>query len=133
MKLPERRVLVHGSARVFLWTGARHNVVRMEGIIREENVGDWLAPLIDEMHGTADRARMEEVTLDIRRLEYANAAFWRCLVQWLKRIREDTNGYDLRITSDPNRAWQHLGVPILRVFSLDATGVERLVLDMEAP
>jgi len=119
---------VHGASTVQLWVGPKENSIRMEGVIREADAGTWLDPLMDEIHRTALRAALDEVILDIRRLEYANAVVWRCLVQWIRRMRELRDAYRIVILSDPNRHWQAVGAPALRTFSLDATGTERLIL-----
>jgi hypothetical protein len=121
------------TAHVEVWAGAT-NTVRMVGVMREANIATWLLPLIDEIHTTATEARFEEVVLDIRPLEYANAALWRCLVHWVKRVcHEGSSTYKLRIVSDPKRYWQQIGVPTLCAFSIDPSGVDRLILGRNVP
>jgi hypothetical protein len=125
--LDERRV-AQRAAQVEVWPAAS-NIVRMSGVMRESNISLWLLPLIDQIHSKALQSGFEEVVLDIRALEYANAALWRCLVHWVKRVCQSaTVTYKLRILSDPSRSWQQIGVPTLRAFSLDTSGTERLIL-----
>jgi hypothetical protein len=122
------RSLVRGTARVHLWGGTYENVIRMEGVIREANVDQWLKPLFEEIHEAAVRLKLRELVLDIRPLEYANAAVWRCLVQWIKQMRQLLQAYRLIIVTDPKRSWQKVGAPALRAFSLDGNGIERLIV-----
>lgn len=123
-----RRRVVRSTVRVDVWA-APGNVVRMTGVMREPDVGSWLVPLIEEIHAGALEAKLDEVVLDIRTLEYANAALWRCLVLWLKRIRDASETYRLRLISNPVHRWQSVGVPALKVFGLDAQGTERLIVE----
>lgn len=125
---PEPRRFVHDSVRVHMWVGSG-NVIRLTGVMREPNVGTWLAPLIDEIDRVAIEQRMREVVLDIRGLAYANVALWRCLVLWLKRIRTRPDAhYNVRLISDSGHRWQQIGVPTLRVFGKDSRGTDRLII-----
>ena len=68
---------------------------------------------------------MSEVVLDITKVEYANANLWKCLVFWVKRMREDPDSkYRLRLISNPAHAWQRAGVPMLRIFGAESLVVE---------
>ncbi len=124
--------LLRGTARVDAWSHGS-NVVRMQGVMREENVGVWLLPMVSEIHNAALREGLREVVLDIRVLEYANAALWRCLVHWVKLVRQERRAYKLRVLCDSTRSWQQIGVPSLRTFCLGAGGDERLILETEGP
>jgi hypothetical protein len=126
---PRARAIVHGSVQVHLWTGVTGNTVLLSGVMRELEVGAWLRPLLEDIHEVAVEHSMKEVVLDIRRLEYANAALWKCLVAWLKRIHQPGTKYNLRVISDPSQSWQRIGIPTLRVFGTDSQGVERLVVE----
>jgi hypothetical protein len=102
--------------------------VAFEGLMREPHPDTWFLPLINEAHGHAVNDRLREVVLDIRQLSYANAAAWKCLVYWLKRMHQDSRaGYRLRILCEQAHSWQHVGMPALRVF-----GGERLVIEVYA-
>ena len=101
------------------------NIVHIEGILREPDVQVWLSPIIESVHRSAVRAALAEVILDIRKLEYANAAAWRCLVQWLHLIHRDVKAnYTLRIRSQPAYRWQVVGMSTLRIF-----GDEHLIIE----
>jgi hypothetical protein len=122
------RVIEHGAVQVSLWTNGG-NTIAFEGVVREADVDSWLLPLIDDVHRTATIRQFAELVLDIRKLEYANATLWKCLVLWLKRLREEQAGrYVLRIVADTTRPWQHIGIPKLRVF-----GGNRLLIEECTP
>ena len=128
----EARVVKQGAARVDVWLNGS-SLVRIRGVMRELKVSSWLLPLIDEIHATARAQHLAEVVLDIRALEYANAALWRCLVHWVKRVRQQVEEpYRLRIVSNPGCSWQRIGVPSLRPFSVDDSGAERIVLEAKS-
>jgi hypothetical protein len=103
-------------------------VVAFEGLMREPHPDTWFVPLIDEAHGKAVAEQLREVVLDIRKLSYANAAAWKCLVYWVKKMQQDRRAaYRLRVLCEEAHSWQHVGMPALRVF-----GRERLVIDVYA-
>jgi len=105
--------------------GGEYSVV-FEGLMREPHPDTWFVPLINEAHTHAVSDRLREVVLDIRNLSYANAAAWKCLVYWLKRMHQDSRAsYRLRILCEQAHSWQHVGMPALRVF-----GGDRLVIEV---
>jgi len=124
----KEKVIERPTATVHLWGGPAKNVVHMVGVIREANAEAWLTPLLSDIHTTALARGLKEVELDIRALEYANAALWRSLVVWIKQIRERPGTYNLRVTWDPGRRWQEIALSTLRVFGFDSkTGVRVMI------
>jgi hypothetical protein len=100
------------------------NLIVLEGTLREPNPGEWLMPLIDELHQQSIVQRVSELVLDLRRLSYANAAGWKCLVYWIKKMNQDRRArYRLSILCSHEHQWQAVGMPALRVF-----GGDRLVI-----
>jgi hypothetical protein len=121
MKL-DARTFVRGGAEISLATGG--TTLRIAGSLREKDVGAWFEPLIQQIHAAATEHAVPEVVLDLRDLEYANAALWSCLVDWLRLIRREMRQtYKLRLRSGPH-GWQRIGVPTLIVF-----GVDRLIVE----
>jgi hypothetical protein len=106
----------------------REYTIAFEGLMREAHPDTWFVPLIDEAHGKAVAEQLREIVLDIRRLSYANAAAWKCLVYWVKKMQQDRRAYyRLRVLCEEAHSWQHVGMPALRVF-----GGDRLVIDLYA-
>jgi hypothetical protein len=90
----------------------------LQGTLREgEGEACWLRPLIEELHRRAVERDLAQIVVDIREVEYANAAAWKCFVHWLRLAREDQAArYSLRIVANHQRKWQQLGLPALRAF-----------------
>ncbi len=117
MSLPVRE-FKRGSADVLI--SERSNVLRISGILRDPEVQSWLYPLFEDVHRAAAHSKLSEVVLDLRALEYANAAAWRCIVLWLRLLREDQHArYRLHIQSQPRYQWQRVGIPALVAFGQD--------------
>jgi hypothetical protein len=107
--------LERGPLRVFSSDQTPNGLV-MEGVLREPDPAAWLCPLIDSVHTRAARDGLAEVVLDLRALEYANAAAWKCIVYWV-RLLGDGSKYRLRILTDQKHRWQQVGMTALRVFA----------------
>jgi hypothetical protein len=117
--------LERGPLRLFTPPGTS-NVIMIEGVLRELDPAQWLTPLIDDIHKQATRARSSEVVLDLRGLAYANAAAWKCIVYWVRLLKEATDApYRLCILAEEKHRWQQVGMTALRVF-----GEERLEIVM---
>jgi hypothetical protein len=98
-----------------------------EGILREPNLERWFYPMVDEVHQRAVDQKLREVVIDLRRLEYANAAAWKGLVYWLRRLREDPAAvYRIRIRANEAHRWQRVGMPSLQVFGQDRLIIESI-------
>lgn len=99
--------------------------VTIEGIMREPDAEAWLCPLLLQVHQAAVERRVGEVVLDLRRLGYANAALWKCLVYWLRLMRhEHVARYGMRVLTKPGCRWQRVGAEALGKLSADRFIVE---------
>jgi hypothetical protein len=100
------------------------NTVRLEGVLGEVDVRNWLFPFLQLVHQQAVASSMPEVVFDIRRLSYASAGVWRSLLLWLRLLRSERGApYSVRLLSDPAYRWQKMGVPAIVPF-----GADRLVV-----
>jgi hypothetical protein len=100
------------------------HTIKLQGVLNEHDVRDWLYPLLRNIHQTALSTNMPEVVFDIRLLTYANASLWRSLVLWMRLLRESpSTPYSVRLLSDPVYRWQKMGIP-----PLARLGGERLVI-----
>src|SRR5690349_21829133 len=83
------------------------NTLVFRGTLREADIHVWLSALVDEVHERAVGRKLAEVIVDLRELEYANAATWRCFIYWLRKLdAESRRKYTLRIRGDASRSWQ---------------------------
>jgi hypothetical protein len=102
------------------------NALAFRGVLRDADVHVWLSALVDEIHERAVGRKLAEVIVDLRELEYANAAAWRCFIYWLRKLdAESRQKYKLRIRGNPAQSWQSLGIRALVPFSR-----ERLVIEL---
>jgi hypothetical protein len=123
MNLPIRS-MTGAAARLIIGVNGP-NTVRIEGVLRDPDVPTWLTDAINQIHGAAVSRRIDEITLDIQPLEFANAAAWRCLMGWLHLLRTDPEArYRLRIVSVSSCHWQQIGIRTMRIL-----GKEQLVCD----
>lgn len=94
--------------------------IRISGVLRDADAESWIWPIFESVHRAACSNRVTEVVLDLRHLEYANAAAWRCIVLWLRRLHVDESAlYSLCIKSQPAFQWQRVAIPSLLIFGKD--------------
>ena len=88
-------------------------VVRLEGVLREQNPEEWLLPLFHQVTSFVVEGGRTQVQLDVRDLAFMNAGGFRALVGWLNELkgRECT----LCILFNPEHLWQRVGVSSLKV------------------
>jgi hypothetical protein len=99
--------------------------MELSGRAADPEVAGWLCPLIDDVHKAAVATEMTKVVLDVRRLEHANAALWRCLVYWVRVLRRDAAArYDLEVLAAPAHGWQIVGMASLRIIGADRLRVQ---------
>lgn len=102
------------------------NALVFRGVLREADIHVWLSTLVDEVHERAVVRRLPEVIVDLRQLEYANAAAWKCFVYWIQKLDGESRGkYTLRIRGNAGHSWQGVGIRALLPFS-----PERLVVEL---
>ncbi len=114
MLVPQR--IERGPLSIYTPNDKPDRVV-LEGVIRDPDPAAWFCPLVDQIHQRALESQTEEVTLDMRKLEHANAAAWKCFVYWVRLMSGAT--YKLRILSDDKHRWQQVGMSALRIFGGD--------------
>lgn len=102
------------------------NTLVFQGVFREEDVNSWFSPLVDEVHARAVKHDLLEVVVDLRHLEYANAATWKCFLYWVQRLLGDVKAqYKIRVRGNSEHHWQRVGFPALVAF-----GKQRLVVEL---
>jgi hypothetical protein len=105
------RYIVRSKLKISMGTDGG-NVVRVEGVMRDEEGGGWFSLVLAEIHDEALKATLPEVVLDICRLDYASAALWKCLAAWIRRVDEAEGAYALRLRVSP-QGWQQIGAEAL--------------------
>lgn len=79
------------------------------------------ATFVRQAEAVAVAARLREVTIDLRELEFMNAVCLRELAAWVSRLQAmpATTRYRLRFITDPGRHWQRLSLPMLKCFGTE--------------
>jgi hypothetical protein len=114
----------HPTAQLCLG-GEGPNALQFKGVLREIDPSVWLMPLVREVHRLAVERQLDEVVVDLRELEYANAALFKCLVEWIRMMREEQAvHYRLRVRSAPKHRWQQVGVAGLRAVGAELVEIE---------
>lgn len=85
---------------------------------------DAIAPLRDLMarlHAEMVRVAATEVEIDLRDLEFMNAACMKLFVNWVSEILEgpEDKRYRLRFVSNPEVRWQRRSLMALQCFTTD--------------
>ena len=82
----------------------------------------WLLGLHDE----AERLRAQQVTVDVRQLEFMNSSCFKGFVTWIGVVQEcePDQQYKIRFLSDPKMLWQRRSLHALSCFAADLISVE---------
>jgi len=78
-------------------------------------IRNHLDHFLREVHQEAQRSRAEEVTVDVRQLEFMNSSCLKCLVWWVSTVQEQpTEGkYKIVFVSSPSVYWQRRSLDAL--------------------
>jgi len=79
-----------------------------------------------EVHQEAQRRRAEEVTVDVRQLEFMNSSCLKCLVWWVSTVQEQPADAKYRIVflSSPSVYWQRRSLDALACLAGDIISVQ---------
>jgi hypothetical protein len=88
-------------------SGERSIAVSLSGTA-DLTVKNRLDRFLREVHAEAQRCLVEEVTVDVRRLEFVNSSCLKCFVWWIGTVQEQTGDGKYRIVfvSSPQVDWQ---------------------------
>jgi hypothetical protein len=88
-------------------TSERRIHVSLTGMA-EPPVKGQLDRFLRDVHIEAQRCLAEEVTVDVRRLEYMDPSCLKCLVWWISTVQEqaDDGRYRIVFVSSPSVYWQ---------------------------
>jgi hypothetical protein len=86
---------------------------------------DSLDVLLDRVHSEARRRAVEEVSVDLRSLEFMNSSCFKSFVSWINNIQEldADKQYKVRFLSNPNMHWQKRSLHSLRCFAVELISV----------
>jgi hypothetical protein len=92
----------------------------------DSRVKDHLHAYLQEIHATAQRARVASVLIDLRRLEFMNSACLKALVSWLAEVRglERDRRYSVCFLSNSDIHWQRRSLHALQCFAAELVQVQ---------
>ena len=78
------------------------------------------------LHAQVLEARIKEVVVDLRELEFMNSSCFKAFVSWLSDLQEvaPERQYRIRILSDAGKHWQRRSLGALSCFAVDLIRVE---------
>jgi hypothetical protein len=78
-----------------------------------------------EVHQEAQRSRAEEVTVDVRQLEFMNSSCLKCFVWWVSTVQDQPSDSRYRIVflSSPSVYWQRRSLDALACLGGDIISV----------
>jgi len=106
-------------------TGDRRIQVTLSGTA-DVTIRNQLDHFLREVHQEAQRCRAEEVTVDVRQLEFMNSSCLKCLVWWVSTVQEQpTEGkYRIVFVSSPSVYWQRRSLDALACLAGDIITIQ---------
>jgi hypothetical protein len=92
----------------------------------ETDAKSALDVLLKGIHEAAIAAKVGEVVVDLRELEFMNSSCIKAFVSWIGAIQDGpaSSQYQLRILSDSKRRWQDRSLAALACFAADLIHIE---------
>lgn len=90
------------------------------------NVKVQLDHFLASVHTEAQRMGVEDVTVDVRTLEFMNSSCLKCLVGWISQIQDQPPSRQYRVTflSSPSLYWQRRSLHALSCLASDLVTVQ---------
>ncbi len=92
----------------------------------ETSVMKDLATFLTALHEKATTARVGEVVVDMRALEFMNSSCFKTFVSWISSLQEAPAGdqYKVRFLADERKHWQNRSLGALACFAVDLIRIE---------
>jgi len=106
-------------------TGERRIQVSLSGTA-DVTIRNQLDHFLREVHQEAQRRRAEEVTVDVRQLEFMNSSCLKCLVWWVSTVQEQPaeGKYRIVFVSSPSVYWQRRSLDALACLAGDIITIQ---------
>ena len=90
------------------------------------NVKAPLDKFLSSVHDEAQRRRVDEVSVDLRRLEFMNSSCLKSFVWWISTVQEQPSNAQYRITflSSPSMYWQRRSLNALACLAAELVSVQ---------
>ena len=89
-------------------------------------VSAQLEELLRNVHGEAQRCQAEEVTVDVRQLEFMNSSCLKAFVRWICAVQEQAapGRYRIIFLSNPSVGWQRRSLNALASLADEVVSVQ---------
>jgi len=89
-------------------------------------VRDQLDQFLRDVHQEAQNCRAEEVTVDVRQLEFMNSSCLKCLVWWVSTVHDQPveGKYHIVFVSSPSVYWQRRSLDALACLAGDVISIQ---------
>jgi hypothetical protein len=106
-------------------TGEGRILVSLSGTA-DVTIRNQLDHFLREVHQEAQHRRAEQVTVDVRQLEFMNSSCLKCLVWWVSTVQEQpTEGkYRIVFLSSPSVYWQRRSLEALACLASDLISIQ---------
>ena len=90
------------------------------------NVKFALDKFLAAVHEQAQIRKVDEVSVDVRKLEFMNSSCLKCFVTWISRIQDGAPGtqYKVCFVSSPSMYWQKRSLHALSCLASDLVTVQ---------
>ena len=88
-------------------------------------IGDQLDRFLHEVHQEAQHCQAEEITVDVRQIEFMNSSCLKCLMWWVSTVQEQPREgrYHIVFVSNPAVYWQRRSLNALACLADDIISV----------
>lgn len=99
--------------------------VRLMGNAETASMGD-LSGFLKRLHLSAVEAKISEIVVDLRALEFMNSSCLKAFVSWLNTLEAapTESQYRVRFIGDDRKHWQNRSLGALACFAVDLIRVE---------
>ena len=99
--------------------------VKMTGFAEMPMMAE-LDGFLKRLHQRAIDAKIPEVVIDIRPLEFMNSSCFKAFVSWINTLQEapEASQYRVRFVSDEKKHWQNRSLGALACFAVDLIKIE---------
>jgi hypothetical protein len=106
-------------------TSERRILVSLTGTA-DLTVKSQLDRFLREVHAEAQRCLAEEVTVDVRQLEFMNSSCLKCFVWWISTVQEQPGEgkYHIVFVSNPSVYWQRRSLNALACLANDIITIQ---------
>jgi hypothetical protein len=83
-----------------------------------------LDEFLTKVHAEAEQVGVQQVSVDLKELEFMNSSCFKTFVSWLGRVQESKRPYKVRLQASDKFHWQKRSLHALKCFAADHVIIE---------